>query len=356
MKFIHIADVHLGATPDSNMPWGPEREKEIWNSFGHIITVCNEKKVDLLLIAGDLFHRQPLMRELKEVNYLFQKLETARVVIMAGNHDYIGARSYYQGFEWDERVHMFTRETIETVEFIDLNTEVYGFSYHTRDITEPIYDSVKPKQNDRIQILLAHGGDERDIPMNRRKLQEAGFDYIALGHIHKPDLISDKMAYSGSIEPLDKNEIGDRGYIFGEIANEGRDRTKITFIPSSARQYKREKLLVDQNTTNGSLLDQAKERLLRNGSQHIYQFNIQGIRDDAIRFDRGAVKALGNILEVIDESVPDYDFDELCRENADNLIGLFIQKIRESTEQDEVAKKALYYGMEALLGARDEKR
>jgi DNA repair exonuclease SbcCD nuclease subunit len=275
---------------------------------------------------------------------------------MAGNHDYIGARSYYQGFEWDERVHMFTKDTLETVEFVDLNTEVYGFSYHTRDITEPIYDSVKRKQNDRIQILLAHGGDERDIPMNRRKLQEAGFDYIALGHIHKPDLISDKMAYSGSLEPLDKNETGDRGYILGEIANEGKDRTKITFVPSSVRQYKREKLLIDQNTTNGSLLDQAKELLIHNGSQHIYQFYIQGIRDEAIHFNREAVKALGNILEVIDESVPDYDFDVLCRENADNLIGLFIKKIRESTEQDEVAKKALYYGMEALLGARDEKR
>jgi DNA repair exonuclease SbcCD nuclease subunit len=251
---------------------------------------------------------------------------------------------------------MFTKDTLETVEFVDLNTEVYGFSYHTRDITEPIYDSVKRKQNDRIQILLAHGGDERDIPMNRRKLQEAGFDYIALGHIHKPDLISDKMAYSGSLEPLDKNETGDRGYILGEIANEGKDRTKITFVPSSVRQYKREKLLIDQNTTNGSLLDQAKKLLIRNGSQHIYQFCIQGIRDEAIHFDREVVKALGNILEVIDESVPDYDFDVLCRENADNLIGLFIKKIRESTDQDEVAKKALYYGMEALLGARDEKR
>ena len=69
MKFIHIADVHLGAVPDSNMPWAMERQNEIWESFKNIITVCNREKVDLLLIAGDLFHKQPLLRELKEVNY-----------------------------------------------------------------------------------------------------------------------------------------------------------------------------------------------------------------------------------------------------------------------------------------------
>jgi hypothetical protein len=91
-----------------------------------------------------------------------------------------------------------------------------------------------------------------------------------------------------------------------------------------------------------------------NGKQHIYQFSIEGIRDEAIHFDKDAVKTLGNILEVVDQSVPDYDFDALYHENSDNMIGLFIQRIRENAEKDEVAKKALYYGIEALLGARDE--
>lgn len=44
MKFIHIADVHLGATPDSSMPWGEARQKEVWDSFKNIIKACNEKK------------------------------------------------------------------------------------------------------------------------------------------------------------------------------------------------------------------------------------------------------------------------------------------------------------------------
>ena len=353
MKFIHIADVHLGAVPDSNQPWGTLREKEIWNSFENIIHICNTEKADLLLIAGDLFHRQPLVRELKEVNYYFSKLETAQVALMAGNHDYIAARSYYQDFAWDNRVHMFINDTMECVEYPELGVAVYGFSYHSRDISEALYDNVKPSQNSQFNILLAHGGDEKDIPMNRRKLMDSGFDYIALGHIHKPEIITDKMAYPGSLEPLDKNETGERGYILGEIIRDeqGKEKTTIQFIPNSFREYKRVQLSVTQDSTNGALLDQAREMIRTMGEQHIYSFTIQGIRDEFLHFDKEAIKNIGNVLEILDESVPDYDFDTLYRENSDNMIGLFIRKIRENTNQDEIAKKALYYGIEALLGS-----
>lgn len=354
MKFIHIADVHLGAVPDSNQPWGVLREKEIWSSFQNIVDTCNRDKVDLLLIAGDFFHKQPLMRELKEANYILSKLETARVVLMAGNHDYIAARSYYQDFVWDEKVHMFLGDTMEKVEFPELGTAVYGFSYRNRDIVEPLYDNAKPSDMEMTNILLAHGGDEKNIPFNRKKLQEAGFDYIALGHIHKPEIISNRIAYSGSLEPIDKNELGERGYIAGEITGEMGNRiTEIRFVPNSLREYKRVTLNVNQDSTNGSLQDQAREAMCSNGDQHIYSFLIQGVRDETLHFDKEAVKALGNVLEVEDESVPDYDFDALYQENADNMIGMFIRKIRENARQDEVAKKALYYGIEALLGAKN---
>ncbi|MBH1942117.1 exonuclease SbcCD subunit D [Mobilitalea sibirica] len=353
MKFIHIADVHLGATPDSDMPWGADREKELWDSLYNVIELCNQNKVDLLLIAGDLFHKQPRLRDLKEVNYLFSKIETAEVVLMAGNHDYIGPRSYYPGFLWDARVHMFIKEEIDVIELPKLNTEIYGLSYHNRDITEPLYDSLKVGKQDKVQILLAHGGDEKNIPMNRKKLSVSGFDYIALGHIHKPEIVGEKMAYAGSLEPLDKNETGERGYILGEITLDPIKKTMIRFIPGSLRQYKRLDLMIDKNTTNGSLVDKTKLLIQKQGSQHIYQFTIRGFREEDIHFDKQALLSLGNVLEVTDETVPDYDFDQLYQENEDNMIGLFIRRIRENVEQDEVAKKALYYGLEALLNARE---
>ncbi|MDF2486373.1 MAG: hypothetical protein K0R46_2541 [Herbinix sp.] len=355
MKFIHIADIHLGAVPDADMPWGAQRAKEIWSSFQDIIRICNEEQVDLLLIAGDLFHRQPFVRELKEVNYILSKLETAQALIMAGNHDYIGARSNYQDFEWNEKVHFFLGDEVERMSYEELNVEVYGLSFRMKDIYESLYDGAKPEKNDRIHILLAHGGDERNIPINRKKLVELNYDYIALGHIHKPEMITDKIAYCGSLEPLDKNETGERGYIFGEINRneDGKRSTIIRFVPHSVRSYRRCSLPVNVETTGGSLLDLARSTIKEQGEQHIYSFTIQGVRDETIHFDKEAIKALGNVLETVDQSVPDYDFDALYRENSDNVIGMFIRKIQESAEQDEIAKKALYYGIEALLGAKE---
>lgn len=354
MKFIHIADVHLGAAPDSNMPWSKSREKEIWNSFERIIDQCNEEQVDLLLIAGDLFHRQPLIRDLKEVNYLFQRLMATKVVLIAGNHDYIGARSNYNGFEWEANVHMLSDDTINFIYFPEVDTYVYGFSYCQRDILEPLYDEAKPVNTSGIHILLAHGGDERDIPINRKRLKEAGFHYVALGHIHKPELISDRMAYAGSLEPLDKNEIGERGYIRGDIIKREDYETKIVFVPHSIREYKRVSFNVNPQTTNGALFDQIREEIKNTGKQHIYQITIQGLRSEDILFDTEGISSLGNVIEILDLSKPDYDFEQLQRENADNIIGLFIQRIREKNKQDLITEKALYYGMEALLGARDK--
>ena len=70
-------------------------------------------------------------------------------------------------------------------DFPEQNTTVYGLSYWHREIRQALYDEVFPKNPDRINILLAHGGDERHIPFSVEKILRHGFDYIAAGHIHK---------------------------------------------------------------------------------------------------------------------------------------------------------------------------
>ena len=64
MKFIHVADVHLFAQPDQGTDWAEGRSKEIEETFEKVIDACNEKDVDLLLIAGDLFDRSPSVEDL----------------------------------------------------------------------------------------------------------------------------------------------------------------------------------------------------------------------------------------------------------------------------------------------------
>ena len=164
--------MHLGAKPDAGNAYSQNREQELWDSFRDIITICNQKKTDLLLIAGDLFHRQPLLRELKEMNSILEMLEHTEVVMIAGNHDYIKKNSYYRTFSWAPHVHMICSQEIDCVELDRIQTAVYGCSYHSREIYDPVYDHAAPEGWQKYEILLAHGGDEKHIPIKRMATPE----------------------------------------------------------------------------------------------------------------------------------------------------------------------------------------
>ena len=103
MKFIHLADVHLGAAPEAGQCTGETRRREIWETFREVIADAGRQKADLLLIAGDLFHTQPTTEELREINYLFSQIPNTRVVLMAGNHDCLSG-SLLAEFPWNRNV------------------------------------------------------------------------------------------------------------------------------------------------------------------------------------------------------------------------------------------------------------
>lgn len=348
MRFIHIADVHLGAHPDAGEAYSERRPRELWDSFSRIIALCEKEKADVLLIAGDLFHRQPLLRELKEVNYLFSTLLHTQVVFIAGNHDYIKRDSYYRTFDWNHNVHFLRGAEMGCAVLAQLDLAVYGFSYHAREIREEKYH-IKAPGKYRYEILLAHGGDERHIPVRRETLETSGFDYIAMGHIHKPQVLVENLAvYAGALEPVDKNDTGQHGYVRGEITEEG---TFTEFIPAAEREYIHLALRVNESMTNGSLKDYISDVIEKRGVDNMYKFILRGLRDPAVEFDTGHMDTYGNILEIVDETQPAYDYQFLYEENKNNLIGRYIEEF-EGCEEDSIEYQALQEGVQALLDSR----
>lgn len=357
MKFIHLGDVHLGVKPDASFPWSEDRKQEVWDGFVRIIDICNEDRIDLLLICGDFFHKQPLVRELKEVNYIFSRLKETKVVIIAGNHDYISPRSNYISFEWCDKVHMLIDENMDSVYFEDINTEVYGFSYHQREIKDPLLDGVKIQHEDRINILMAHAGTPSNIPFDLKTLESKGFDYIALGHIHKPERLGHRIAHAGSIEPIDKTDIGKRGFIVGEIKKdkEIQEESHIEFYfkNHSYRQYININIEVKDTMTNGQMHDLVKETLKQHKSTNVFIITLRGYKDPDIRFDINSIYSFANVIEVIDLTKANYNFRQLYMDNRDNIIGSYISHIENSREDESITTKALYYGIEALLNAKE---
>lgn len=355
MKFIHTGDVHWGMTPDAGRPWSGERTQAVKDTFRAVIAQAEDMEADCLFISGDLFHRQPLMKDLKEVNYLFSTIPRVKVIIIAGNHDKIRENSTLLSFTWSPNVTFLMDDSLTSVYFEDINTEVYGFSYHTTEIREPLLEDIQVPLNNRIQILMAHGGDASHLPMNYNSLELSPFSYIALGHIHKPQIIAEmKMAYCGSPEPLDVTETGVHGFFAGEIHPVTRKLISLDFIPAASLQYISLGVNVTKDTTNGELADRISEVIAKRGTENIYRFRLRGMRDPDIDFDLSALASRFRIAEIIDETEPQYDFPSLFAEHSSDMIGFFIQALQKE-DMSPVEKKALYYGVNALLHTTDER-
>ncbi|NLY66375.1 MAG: DNA repair exonuclease [Tissierellia bacterium] len=359
ISFIHTGDLHLGLQFKSMRFDSNERRFELWHTFERIVHKAMEEKVDFLFIAGDLYEESYFTyKDIKRVKDILSKAEAVQILIAAGNHDTLNKNSLYYSVEWPDNVTIFGTEGIEKKEFPHKNTAVYGYSWPKGESDEDPFKCFEGIDKGKTNILLIHGDaitkDEKYLPLDGEYLQSLGFDYIALGHIHQPAIISENMVYCGSPEPLSFKESGDHGIIKGYIENKN---TNIDFIPFSSRTFLEKTIELDGSLGYAQILDKmrslgTKDELGRN----FYKVTLRGLvspEEKIIASDME--KELSNdfyYIEIIDETKVDYDLDVLERENRDNIIGFFIREMKKKDLEDQINRQALYLGLEALMKGR----
>ncbi len=354
MKFIHIADVHIGAHPEAGKAYSANREREIFDSFKRIVEECEKEKIDLLLIAGGLFHRQPLHRELKEIDYLFSKLTVTKVVFVTGSTDYIKENTYYPTFQWSKNVYPILTEDLSCVEINSLQLAIYGCSYHKSQVEEQKLLAPIKRVNQRYHILLGYGGSKNYMPFRVEELEQLSYDYVALGYLHSPTiLVENKIAYAGSLEPIRITDTGKHGYIQGELTtdSEGRTYTNIEFKEFASRQYVKMEIEVDTQMTNEDIKNKLLNMTKQRGIQHMYQFVLKGKRNTKVNFLMEEFESITNIVNITDQTLPAYDLKGLEEANSDNLLGAFIRSF-ENVVEDSVEFMALCEGIEAIEEAK----
>ena len=152
---------------------------------------------------------------------------------------------------------------------------------------------------------MVHGGDATHLPFDRKSLAEAGFSYVALGHIHKPEIIAEgRMAYPGSPEPLDKTETGPHGVLLGEINSATLKLESLNFVPLSKSQYIPLAINITPSTTNTELDLRISQEIEKRGRQNLYRFRVCGMRDPDLTFDFENLKTKYRVVEVLDETEP----------------------------------------------------
>ena len=229
---------------------------------------------------------------------------------------------------------------------------MYGFSYHTRELRETVIDGIHPAEDGHIHILLAHGGDRDHMPVETETLAALPFDYVAHGHIHKPtELVERRVIYAGTPEPLEQSETGSHGIYVGDIHPITHRIQKLEFVPLAAANYVPLQISVTERTSNEELQRLISAEIEKRGTQNIYRLRITGKHDPEVSFDLAPLRERYRIVTVEDMSEPQYDFVALYREHPSDIIGFYIRKLLRENPDDmsEIEKKALYYGIHALL-------
>ena len=130
--------------------------------------------------------------------------------------------------------------------------------------------------------------------------------------------------------------------------------TSLKFKSAAQAQYIPLVVSVTPATTNAELSQLIADEIKKRGASNIYRFRIRGMRDPDTEFDPELLAGQWNISEILDETEPQYDFHALFADHPSDMIGFYIQALMKEN-MSPVEKKALYYGIHALLMTKDER-
>lgn len=238
LRFIHGADLHIGA-PIRGLravppAWAERLTEAIPRAYDRLVEAALRHEVDFVAISGDVFDTT----QASYGDYLrfFRGLERLGAAgiptyLCTGNHDPL-SRWQPGFFELPQGVRMLSSERADFALF-ERDGEplcvVGGRSYPNKvwaqeaDIAEGVTraaaeQALGPRAAEApFGVGVLHTGlfmDPHKAPADPARLQEAGFDYWALGHIHRryvDDEACPRVAFSGCIQGRDIKETGPRG-------------------------------------------------------------------------------------------------------------------------------------------------
>jgi DNA repair exonuclease SbcCD nuclease subunit len=354
MNFIHIADMHFDAPfklGEQNSNIGEKRRLEKREIFKKIVEYIKQNEIPYFFICGDLYEQEYIRKStIDYINDLFKTIENCKVFIVPGNHDPYIKNSYYNSYNWNKNVHIFTNK-LEVVHEKDV--DIYGYGFNDFYMENP-YENIEIEDKSKINILLTHGDidnvQKEDKPYNElytRDLKKLGFDYIALGHIHKK-IIDDKIVYPGSTASMGFDEEGEHGMIVGSIERKVLQKEFVKVDPTEFKKYE----LDISNYNDEMQIEEAINSLKLDDSKY-YEIVLVGSANFNIN-KNNILKVItaDNILKIKNESKVRFNLEQII--NEDTLRGIFARKIlkkideAETEEEKEKYQKVLEEGLDSF--------
>ena len=242
LTFIHAADIHLdsplqGLSYYEGAPPIEEIRGATRQALDNLVNFALAEKVHFLLIAGDLYDGD--WQDFNTGLYFAKQMRNLgeagiRVAVVRGNHD--AANTMTKTLVMPENVKIFSSRKPETWKLEDLGIAIHGQSYASRDVYENLGVLYPDPVPDLLNIGILHclvSGAEGHLPYAPCTLDELaakGYDYWALGHVHKFGVLRKQphIVYAGCIQGRHIREPGAKGCVLVE-AEDGDIHTE--FVP-----------------------------------------------------------------------------------------------------------------------------
>lgn len=290
MKILHTSDLHIGKYIGTY-----DLKEDTEYVLNQVVDTAIREKVEVVLISGDVFDRPNPSEEAIKMYVSFLKGlldKNIKVIAISGNHDSGIRLSAYKDILG--KGYFVEGEFNSPMRKVSLNDEYGPVNFYMLPFFTPFivksnlklekglenYDLamdeiIKRENIDTSQrnIILAHqfvagfkfGGSEEDFSYsNGDEKNVAGvgiisldkfqnFDYVALGHIHKPQKISrETIRYSGSLLKYKTSEIDgpDKSVVIIDLKEKGNIEVKLDPIKPLHPFVKIEGLLSELTNTN----------------------------------------------------------------------------------------------------------
>ncbi|HEY40644.1 MAG TPA: exonuclease SbcCD subunit D [Dehalococcoidia bacterium] len=280
MKIVHFADLHLGVEtygrPDPATGLS-SRLHDFLSAFDQLVDYALYNKVDLVLFCGDTYKsREPSQTQQREFARRVNRLAASGipVFLLIGNHDlpnavgratsteifdtlavpnvYVASRpDIYRiptpsgeiqiaALPWLRRSSLLSREDTRELNFEGINEKLQQIlTGIITDFTTQLDPALPAILAAHVWVAGATAGSEKSMTLGQEhtlllsNVANTAFDYVALGHIHKHQVLSDSppTVYAGSLERLDfGEETDDKGFYIVDIQpGKAKDKRMVSF-------------------------------------------------------------------------------------------------------------------------------
>ena len=358
LTFLHAADFHLDSPFHALPPdQAAERRQEQRQLLTRLADAARQSQADLIFLAGDLFDSQRVRPE--TIQALYQVLEEleAEVFLSPGNHDPYTARSAYARTLWPDNVHIFTEDRMQTIPFPQYGCAVHGAAFTAPEETaDRVLSGFTAPDDGLVHIGLLHGeltgSDSRYRPLTTAAVAASGLHYLALGHVHGCTGVlrmgSVPYAYCGCPEGRGFDELGDKGFLAGQVSPEG---AELQFVPFARRRYR----IMEVDVTDGDPAALVSAALPAGAEEDIYRVVLTGSPAAPVSPERvqSALSGRCCALQVRDKTTARQELWDKCGE--DTLRGLFLQQLRSTCGADPQSQRLMEQAAAFGLAAIDDR-